>query len=165
MNSFALWVAESPLSQFIQQTLWVVPWIQIIHICAIAVVMSSIFMIDLRILNLTGHNQTMTQTARRFLPWLWSGLVVLAISGSVLIIGEPVRSLDNAAFWIKMSLLLIGIVTTLWFQSTLHRNMAFWEENHERRQFVRVLAVASFLVWVGIAVAGRWIAYSYVPNL
>ena len=165
MKSFALWVSETPLSGFIQQTLWVVPWVQIFHITAIAVVMSSIFMIDLRILNLTGKNQTMTQTARRFLPWLWSGLVVLALTGSILIIGEPVRSLDNAAFWIKMSLLAIGIISTLWFQSTLQGSLAFWEEDHQRRQFVRVLAVGSFLVWCGIAIAGRWIAYSYVPDL
>lgn len=165
MTSFAEWVAQTPLSQFIQQTLWVVPWVQIIHISAIAVVMSSIFMIDMRILNLTGKNQTMTQTARRFLPWLWSGLVILAVSGSILIIGEPVRSLNNAAFWIKMSLLVVAIVSTLWFQGTLRKSLAFWEEDHNRRQVVRVLAITSFLIWCGIAVAGRWIAYAYVPNL
>jgi hypothetical protein len=152
-------LSETGLSQFIQTTLWVIPWVQIVHILAIAVVLSSIFMIDMRILNLTGRSQTMTQTAQRFAPWIWWGLLVLLITGTILIIGEPKRSLNNVAFWIKMGLLAVAIASTIAFQLSLRGRMAFWEEDAEGRMAVRILAIGSFLVWCGIAMAGRWIAY------
>lgn len=162
MIEFTQAISQTGLSQFIQQTLWVIPWLQVLHILAIAVVMSSIFMIDMRILNLTGTTQTMTQTAQRFTPWIWWGLLVLLVSGSLLIIGEPRRSLDNIAFWIKMSLLAVAVTSTLAFQFSLRNRVAFWEEDHEGRAFVRVLAVITFLIWCAIAIAGRWIAYAFV---
>lgn len=164
MNDFAIWVSQTSLSLWIQQTLWVVPWLQIIHIVAISIVLASTFMVGLRILSLTGHGQTMTQTAKRFLPWMWGGLIMLAASGSLLIIGEPVRSLINVAFWIKMTLLLIAVSATLVFQTTFQDSLAFWEGDHDKQKAVRALVILSFFVWCGVAVAGRWIAYAFVPS-
>jgi len=161
MLEFAQGIENTNLSRTIRELLWVVPWVQTVHILAIAVVLSSIFMIDMRILNLNGTTQTMVQTARRFVPWLWWGLVVLTLSGTILIIGEPVRSLVNPAFWLKMTLLLIAIISTVAFQLTLRRDAGFWEKPHRAGTLTRALAVGSLLVWCGIAVAGRWIAYAY----
>jgi hypothetical protein len=163
MREFAEWMATTPVSIVIQDVLWIVPTVQTVHILAIAVVMSSIFMIDLRILGLAGRSQTMTQTARRFLPWVWGGLAVLLVSGAILITGEPVRELVNWAFWTKMATLAFAVAITLAFQHTLRRNVAFWERSPEGRRATRVLAVAAFLVWCAIAVLGRWIAYVEIP--
>lgn len=160
MDSFANALALTPFSVWIQNTLWVVPWVQTIHIVAIALLLSSVFMIDMRILNLTGHGQSMTETARRFIPWVWIGFIILLLSGTVLIIGEPVRSLLNVFFWTKMALLVVALLSTAMFQVTLRSHPAIWEETHARRSFVRVLAVAALLVWLGIIFAGRFIAYA-----
>lgn len=160
MFDFATWIAGTSLSQFISQTLWIVPWLQIVHISAIAAVVSAIFMIDLRILNVSSTSVSMVQTARRFVPWIWGGLVVLAVSGSLLIVGEPARSLLNQYFWIKMGLLAFGILVTLLFQSSLRRRVEAWESGGPEVVPMKVLAIGSFVVWCGIILAGRWIAYA-----
>jgi hypothetical protein len=158
MQALAQWLASTPASAGIQRALWLIPLLQSVHILAIAMVLSSVAMIDLRILGV-GRSQTMAQTARRFVPWLWTGLVVLAATGLALIVGEPKRSLPNSAFQLKMILLALAIALTLVFQLSLRRTTTFWEEKRPGRTVTVVLAIATFVLWCAIAVAGRWIAY------
>ena len=77
----------------------------------------------------------------------------------MLIVGEPVRSLENAFFQIKMLLLITVIIVTLGYQAPLNKDAGFWEATNMRRGAIKLIAVFSLLLWVGIVCAGRWIAY------
>src|SRR6266849_7558288 len=88
MGGFAQWLAGTSFSHGVHRTLWLIPVLQSIHILGIAVVLSSVAMIELRIVGVV-KSQTMIQTAHRFLQWLWAGLILLASSGILLIVGEP----------------------------------------------------------------------------
>jgi hypothetical protein len=94
MLALAQWFSETQASLAIQEHDWLIPLLQTIHILAIAMVLSSVFMIDLRILRVT-KSQSMAATAHRFVPWIWAGIALLAASGMILIVGEPQRSLPN----------------------------------------------------------------------
>jgi uncharacterized membrane protein SirB2 len=159
LQHFAVWLAATPVSVFIQNVLWIIPAVQTVHILAIAVVMSSVAMIDLRIFGLASRTDTVAQTADRYLPWIWTALVVLAITGVTLITGEPVRSLTNPAFQLKMVLLLVAIIVTIAFQATVRRNVRFWDLSPRSAPAARVMALATLFLWFAIAIAGRWIAY------
>jgi hypothetical protein len=161
IRAFCAWLAATPLSVVIGTTRWVVPAVQTIHILAIAVVLSSVLMIELRVLELVGRSQTMAQTSRRFLPWLSAGLVVLAATGALLIVSEPGRSLINIAFWTKMGLLALAIAATLGFQRTRWRKAALQEPPLPASAAARASAVLILMLWCAIAVAGRWIAYAH----
>jgi uncharacterized membrane protein len=162
MNDFAQWLAGTQLSLAIQVHLWIIPTIQSIHIVGIGIVLASVFMIDLRIFGWAGRDQTLVQTTRRFCPWLWAALVVLLITGVLMVIGEPVRELMSLSFWLKMSLLLIGIVVATLFQLVLRRNDRNWEDEFVRRWTTKSVAIVTFLVWCSIIVLGRLIAYDHV---
>jgi hypothetical protein len=156
MEAFAQWLAGTPFSHGIARTLWLIPVLQSIHILGIAVVLSSVAMIELSIVGAV-KTQTLVQTAHRFLPWLWAGLILLAATGILLIIGEPKRSLPNPAFQLKMLMLALALAMALAFQASLRPDTRFWTRNG--RRLTPVLAVLVFLLWCAIAVAGRWIAY------
>ena len=158
MEAFAQWLAGTSLSQGIARTLWLIPVLQSIHILGIAVVLSSVAMIELRIAGIT-RSQTMTQTAHRFLPWLWIGLLLLAATGMLLIIGEPKRSLPKPAFQLKMLMLGLAVLLALAFQASVLPNATLWTRNSNDRKLTSLLALFVFLLWCAIAVAGRWIAY------
>lgn len=162
MNDFAQWLAGTQLSLAIQVHLWIIPTIQSIHIVGIGIVLASVFMIDLRIFGWAGRDQTLGQTTRRFCPWLWAALVVLLITGILMVIGEPVRELMSLSFWLKMSLLVIGIVVATLFQLVLRRNDRNWEDEFVRRWTTKSVAIVTFLVWCSIIVLGRLIAYDHV---
>ncbi len=162
VNRFAEWLAQTSLSQFIQTHEWVIPSIQSIHIAAIAAVMSSVFLIDLRILGWSGRDQTLSQTVARFGPWLSWALVALLATGAGMIVGEPARELLAFSFWLKMGLLAVGTASALVFRRSLKRHALLWEIGLAQRGSIRALAVFTFLVWVGVVVLGRLIAYDYV---
>ena len=160
LSEFSRWLAATPLSHIIQTTKWVIPTLQTVHILSVAVVFSSAVLVDLRLWRLLNRDLPLPDVARRFLPTIWPVLLVLLITGSLLIIGEPRRSLLNSTFYLKMALLAVAIVFTAWLQWTLSSSPNFWDKNRGRRMAGRLAATLSIVVWCGIVFAGRWIAYT-----
>ena len=160
LTGLALGVQKTWLSNAIVTHFWVVPTIQSIHILAIAAVFGSVVMINLRIFQLAGRSRTMSQTVRRYLPWVWWGLLVLLLTGIGMVFSDPVRNLTNPVFFTKMFLILVAIAVSLWFQGSVRRNVARWELTHEGRVLIRTGAGAVIALWCLIMLCGRWIAYA-----
>ena len=158
LNQFCIWLDQTALSQTIQTQAWIVPTVQTIHILAIAVVASSVLMIDLRLIGVFWANRPLEAVKARFLPLVWWPLLVLLATGTIMIIAEPARSLKNPAFQIKM-LLLIGALSVTWLLQFLHRRNAAFGDVSGPRAAAATLAVVSILLWSSIIFAGRWIAY------
>lgn len=163
MKHFADWLSTTFLSVFIQNhNAWVIPGIQSIHIVGIGVVLASVLMIVLRILGWAGMDQTLRQTTSRFGPWLTGALCLMLATGILMVIGEPVRELVTFSFWLKMSLVAIGTAVAAIFQITLRKHEREWEETLVNRRYIKGLAILTFLIWAGIIVLGRLIAYDQV---
>jgi hypothetical protein len=159
LNIVCAWLEQTPLSQAIQVTNWVVPTVQTIHILAITAVAGSALMIDLRLLGLVGVDQSLKDVSSRFLPFIWWSLLILLATGAIMIIGEPPRTLKNPVFLLKMTLLVLAIAVTGLFQYLVWRNPAFSAPGSRQRVAEEAIAVVSMLLWVGIIFSGRWIAY------
>ena len=86
---------------------------------------------------------------------------VLLVTGIFMVIGEPARELLAFSFWFKMCLIAIGTVVAAVFQVTLRRNEDEWEKARHRWT-IKSLAILTFLMWVGIVILGRLIAYDHV---
>jgi hypothetical protein len=156
--AFAAWLSKTPPSLAVQQTLWVIPTLQTVHILAVAIVLSSVAMVELRLMGWAGTRTTMPETAQRYVPWVWGALVVLVLSGTILIIGEPERELTNLSFQVKMALLVCAITLTACFQYSVGRGVKYWTDAPHRAG-AKVLGLLTLVTWMAIAVAGRWIAY------
>lgn len=162
VHAFAEWLGQTPTSQVIQNVSWIIPTVQSIHIVCICIVISAVFMVDLRLLGVIGRSQPTAAYTSRFLTWIWPTLVVLLLTGAILITGEPTRSLENPAFVTKMVLLILAMITTAVLQRPTFKDPAYWELTAAHKNSARALAVLSLLLWVGIVFAGRWIAYMNV---
>jgi hypothetical protein len=93
----------------------------------------------------------------RFLPLVWWPLIILFVTGAVMIVAEPSRSLKNPAFQLKMALLVAALTVTATFQFLQRRNAAFGDRRS--RAAATMIAIISMLLWSSIVFAGRWIAY------
>jgi hypothetical protein len=162
LSELTRWLAATSLSHAIQATGWIIPALQTIHILCVAVVFSSAILVDLRIWRLLGRDVSLPEVAQRFLPTIWPVLLILLITGSLLIVGEPRRSLLNSTFYLKMALLAVAIMLTALLQRSISSSPDFWDKNRRRRIAGRLAASVSMLVWCSILVAGRWIAYTQV---
>ncbi|MGY8685611.1 DUF6644 family protein [Bradyrhizobium sp. UFLA05-153] len=161
LSEFSKWLAATSLSHTIQTAGWIIPTLQTIHILCVAIVFSSALLVDLRFFRLFERDEPLREVARRFLPAIWPVLLILLVTGSLLIIGEPRRSLVNSTFYIKMALLLAAIVLTAGLQGSIASSPEFWEKD-QSRMVGKALGTVSILVWCSILVAGRWIAYTQV---
>jgi hypothetical protein len=140
---------------------WLIPALQTVHILAIAMVLSSIFMLDLRVLRAKGAQaHSIAGTVRRFEAWIWSGLLILAATGATLIVAEPQRTLPNALFQTKMVLLVLAAGTTYAFRRSLRRSNEFGGYSGKATDTAKALAIGASVLWCAVAAAGRFIAYT-----
>jgi hypothetical protein len=160
LSELSKWLATTSLSHAIQTAGWIIPALQTVHILCVAVVFASAILVDFRIFRLFEREVPLSEVTRRFLPTIWPVLVILLLTGSLLIIAEPRRSLVNSTFQLKMLLLCIAIVLTAALQRGSTSPQGFWEQDRGHQIAGKLVATASILVWSGILLAGRWIAYT-----
>ena len=162
MDDFIHWLGATPASLVIQKVFWIIPVVQTVHILAISVLLASMAMFDLRLLGWAGTRHSVRSLSQRFMPWLWGSLLMLAGSGSILIIGEPKRALGNVFFASKMCMLATVILVTLSLQAMLKRDLERGATDlaPAHLAIAKIGGLVSLALWVGIAVFGRLIAYT-----
>ena len=160
LAAFAKALAVTPASLFIQSEAWIVPAVQTTHILAIAVVLSSVGMVNLRVLGLAGGRTSIADTAERYTPWIWGGLAVLLCTGVILVVGEPERDLTNWAFQLKMLLVVVFAGVALVFRQSVTRRAPLWDSAPALPAQARLMALGVMALCLTIAVLGRWIAYA-----
>jgi hypothetical protein len=72
------------------------------------------------------------------------------------------RELLAFSFWFKMCLVAIGTAFAAAFQITLRRHVVQWETSLVNRRGIKSLALLTLVIWFGIVVLGRLIAYDHV---
>ena len=132
---------------------------QSIHIMSIAVIFISVLMIALRVMGITWGGVSVRSTADRFAPWAWASLVILALTGSILILAEPLREIMALSFWFKMILLAITITISVRFLRAVHSKDVYAAMHGPVDAGLRRNAVVTIVLWVAIILLGRFIAY------
>lgn len=128
------------------------PIVQTVHLLGIAIVMSSVVLLDLRILGLALPSQDVPELTRRVMPWVWWTLPVMVLSGLPFVIARPQRYFTNPVFGLKFALLVPAIALA----AVLH--IIGTRKPDSLR--TKLIAAVSLLLWVGVVLAGRWIAYA-----
>ena len=80
--------------------------------------------------------------------------------GLVFVFARPNRYLVNPVFGLKFSLLAPAVVLSSIQQRLNAGAERFSDHPATRRTLIRVLAACSLALWLGVVMAGRWIAYS-----
>jgi magnesium-transporting ATPase (P-type) len=159
IEHFCDWLSRTDVSVAFQSANWFVPLVQTVHIIAIAILLTSVYVLSFRLIGLTRGAQPLATLAAKSTPWFWTALCVLLLSGVLLTITEPARELLNWAFRVKM-LMVLALAVILWrLQLRMRQNPDYWTESPARRHAARAFGVAAVIVGAGIVTAGRWIAY------
>jgi uncharacterized membrane protein SirB2 len=157
VSTFAEWLQATPISVTIQSVKWVVPLLQSIHILTIGVVFVSSLMIALRVLGRMRADEPFTAVWNRFAPWMWGGLVVMLVTGITLVVGEPIREFTTLSFWLKMTLIVIGVASTAYLGRSLRPIPLALGQPFSAG--ARTGAVMLVVLWLAIIFLGRAIAY------
>jgi hypothetical protein len=157
-TEFAAWLQETPASQTIQTVTWIIPLLQSIHIVTIGIVFVSILIVALRVLGAARMDDGIGDVLRRFSPWIGIGLIVMAATGSLLVVGEPIREFTALSFWLKMTLLVVAVTSGELFRRSL-RGAPSTDGTRAYSPKIKAAAVVTVAIWVCIIYLGRTIAY------
>lgn len=158
-DNFIIWLDGTRLSLLFKVTSWLVPTMQSIHILAIGVVVSGGVIILLRVTGLSARHVDIASLNERLIAPIWWALLVLLLSGALLIITEPGRTLTNPFFFAKMLCVAVFAVLTRWFQIAVRRRPQRWSAAAALPRARFPVSVVMLLLLLAIVFCGRWIAY------
>ncbi|MGD8808450.1 MAG: hypothetical protein PVG24_02535 [Gammaproteobacteria bacterium] len=162
MESLASILESLNLGALVNAADWVWPVCEIFHFIGMALLIGTVGLLDARILGL-GRGIPVA-ALERLVPWGIAGFVINAVTGFIFVAGNPVGGpivyLDNAAFQIKMVLILIaGLNLLLWYMTGLAEKADHTAADGDVVPAAKVVAVVSLVMWFGVIVFGRLIMY------
>lgn len=125
--SWASALEQTALAQSIQSGLNTFPMLEVVHVVALALVVGSIFIVDLRLMNFASRTYRVSDLTKAMLPITVGAFVVAFISGSLMFISQAERYLQTTPFLIKMGLLVLAAVNMAVFHLWSHRGVVEWD--------------------------------------
>jgi hypothetical protein len=151
----------SSLAQAVEGSVFWWPLIETAHLLALVLLVGSITTFDVRLLGLAMRRVPVSQLAERLLPCTWTAFGVSLITGTLLFASEAEsKYCFNAAFRIKLLLILLAGLNMSVFHFTIYRTGLQWDEAAATPLWAKLVGSFSTLLWLGVVIAGRWIGFA-----
>jgi hypothetical protein len=147
------WCGNTWLGSTVRDTVWAFPVIETFHLLALAVLLGSVLIVNLRVFGLGRRYLPAAQMARQLEPWMLASIGVLIASGIPMAFSEPIKCFESISFPIKMGLIVVGIVV----QFTIQRKWVMAEDATRRK--AQLAAIVSIAIWTAVGAAGKGIPY------
>ena len=85
----------------------------------------------------------------------------MLLTGFLLFYAIPVRSYQNIFFRFKVILILVAGLNAFLFHRQMKLEGMNWDEGKSIPKSVHLKAVASLVLWSGVIISGRMIAYNW----
>lgn len=131
----------SPLADWVGGPIY--PIVSALHIVGLAFVIVPVFLADVRIISLGCADDRAKWLSRIAL----AGFLGATFTGSLLFSVQATRYADNPAIAFKLALLSFAGINALCFYGLSGLR--------------RALAASSVIVWCGVLLSGRWIAFAW----
>lgn len=148
-----------PISQAIAEHPWYFPAAEVVHVMAIALVVGSISLLDLRLVGLRARDIAVTRIARDVLNWTWVAFAVAVVTGLLMFISSAETYWENPFFRIKMVLIALAGLNMLLFHLGMFRSVHLWDDAASPPYGARIAGGLSLLFWIGVVTCGRWIGF------
>ena len=155
------WLASTRWSIALHESLFVYPLVESTHVLTLGLFVGLAIILDLRLLGLVFRRVPVSEVTARLLPWTKVGFVVMAVTGVLLFYAIPVRTYQSIFFRVKVAMLLLAGLNVWLFHSRVEPRVADWDLAPVTPRAARVAAMVSLVLWAGIVVAGRMIAYNW----
>jgi hypothetical protein len=164
---------QTDFSTWLRESDWGYPVVLCVHAVGMGMVVGITWMYCARIL---GYAKSFPLAGfDRLFGLAWFGFAINAISGVLLLIGEPRRLAAAPAFWIKIVLIVFAGLA-LWALSKALHGAFEHADAHDLpapngaiagdvviTSSARIAAICSIVFWVAAITAGRIIGYTMPP--
>ena len=150
----------SGLATTIQQSLYIFPLIESVHVMGLTIVFGTIAIMDLRLLGLASTRRSFSKIAADTLKWTWLAFTLTAITGSLMFITNAPVYFHNLPFRLKMGSIALAGINMLVFELTTGRTVHRWDNNPSAPGAGKLAGALSLLLWIGVIFFGRWIGFT-----
>jgi hypothetical protein len=151
---------DLPIAETVRSSALAFPWLESIHVLAIALVLGTIAIVDLRLLGLASVHRPVTVLVKQVLPITWVAFAVAVITGAAMFLSNALEYSRNTAFLVKMVLLLLAGVNMLVFHLVTYRSVGQWDALARTPVGARAAGAISISVWIAAIAFGRWIGFT-----
>jgi hypothetical protein len=152
------WLEATALATAVREGAWLYPAIETTHLLAVATLVGSIAVLDLRLLGVS-RALPLDALARHVLPAVYGAFPVLVATGSLMFVSDASALVRNPAFRTKMILVLLAILNAGAFNLGAFQRLRAGAGDRPVPAVAKAVAAASLLLWAAIVVCGRLIAY------
>jgi hypothetical protein len=128
-----------------------------IHLLSIAWFGGMLLVTDLRLLGWAMRTRSVSDVWAMAKPWKRIGFVLVVVTGLLLTWAEPIRLYKSPSFWVKMILFALVGVHALVFRRSVYEHPENLDAAITPR--AKLAAAISLVLWAGIVLAGRMIAF------
>jgi hypothetical protein len=153
--TFCQWCDNSFFGHGVRNSVWLFPFVEILHLLALGVLGGAVLIVNLRLLGLRFRGERISELAKDVQSWLIGSLSLMVVSGFFLFSSESVKMYGNLAFRAKMVSLTLAVL----FNFTIYRKVTMADENQISPARQRLAALVSLALWAGVGLAGRAIGY------
>jgi hypothetical protein len=161
IREFCIWLAEMPWSVALRESQYAYAITESVHVWTLCLFLGMAVLMDLRLIGWGLRDVPITAFIKRLLPWTKAGFAVMVVSGALLWFAIPVRTYHSVWFRGKLIMLVLAGLNAWWFHNRTERSIATWDTSPRLPRQVRMAGVASLVLWAGIVVFGRMIAYNW----
>jgi hypothetical protein len=158
------WVSNLENSIALRESQYVWSLFEVAHVVAMCLFAGLIVMMDLRLLGVGNMHSPFSQLQKRLFPWQMVGMTFSAITGLVLVYGDPMRFYANIFFWMKMLIMVIASVNALAFHYITYFSVDSWDSKETPPFGAKLAGALGVVLWAFVIVAGRLIPYNWFQN-
>ena len=149
-----------PWAVFIHKTRWAFTTVAVVHVFAVAMLVGTIAIVDLRLLGVAFTKRPFSELSRRLLPFTWAAFVLAAMAGSLLFISRPLEYIASPVYWTKMSLIVLAGINMLIFEFITVRGVPEWNLKPTPPAAARLAGGLSIVCWILVVACGRLVGFT-----
>lgn len=153
---FFQWLDESALASISKAYGGVFALVQTVHLGSLAMLGGMVLLLNLRLLGVVMREVPADVIVDNTRRWIGIALVGMTLSGIYMASAVALKLYYNSFFWAKMAGFAMGLAFLYGITFPLLRHgvgeVGTWT--------VRLVALASLMIWFSVAATGRWIGFS-----
>lgn len=159
--TLARWLDTHAWSTALHESQYMYAWVESTHVLSLMVFLGMLMIIDLRMLGLLFTEVPASTIARRLDTPMMIGVSVMVVTGLLLYYAIPVRTTQSIWFRIKVVLLIAAAINAFLFRNRMRDSVDSWDSEPRPPKHIRVGAGLSLILWSGVVLTGRAIAYDW----
>jgi hypothetical protein len=164
LHDLFFYVSELENSIALRESQYVWSLFEVAHVVFMCIFAGLIIMMDLRLLGIGNMQTPFSQLQRRLFSWQMLGMAGSAITGTVLVFGDPMRFYANIFFWLKMLMMVIAFVNAMAFHFIAYFDVDSWDNARVPPFGAKLAGALGVALWGFVIIAGRLIPYNWFQN-